>query len=103
MDPKNITTIKYKITKLINVQHLNLVLPLSLTSLTFICFYNQPTDNLPLGLTNLIFRSRYNQPTNNLPLGLTSLTFGSDYNQPINNLPLGLKNSTFGYFIFSFL
>ena len=72
------------------------VLPKSLTHLTFGFNFNKPV-NLPDSITHLTFSKycSFNQPIE-LPKDLTHLTFGGNFNQQVN-LPEKITHLTFGH------
>jgi len=116
---KLISVLPYR--NMINQSSKQVILPNSLTSLTFSKYCNQNIKNdtqtgnltfyyksdkslikfiVPNSLEFLTFGDTFNQPIDILPNSLKSLTFGNNFNQPIkkNILPNGLKFLTFGFY-----
>eukprot|EP00434_Breviolum_minutum_P036134 symbB.v1.2.032006.t1/scaffold3782.1/size50425/3 len=81
----------------------NVILPISLQSLSFGYDFNQSLENvaLPCSLQSLTFGFHFNQSLENvtLPGNLQTLTFGYDFNQSLENvtLPSSLQSLTFGF------
>ncbi len=81
-----------------------IVLPVSLQTLTFGFHFNQPLSGLtlPASLHTIEFGYYFNSPLDGitLPANLHTLTFGTFFNQPLNGitLPPNLNTLTFGQY-----
>jgi hypothetical protein len=72
-----------------------IILPPSLTHVTFKATFNHPVDTLPHTLRHITFGSAFDQPVDNIPPCLTHLSLGYFFSQPLDNLPAAYPSHNF--------